>query len=96
MAERLGTRSDCVGGELPACAANGLSRPSFNWNWPNGPDVNPARNKAEQLIAFTTTCVVIDLTTAIALSAAELQRTPKLATADAIVYATAWRSRPTC
>ncbi len=30
--------------------------------------------KAEQIIAFTTTCVVIDLTTAIALSAAELCR----------------------
>ncbi len=45
--------------------------------------------KAEQIIAFTTTCVVIDLTTAIALSAAELCGEQKLATADAIVYATA-------
>jgi predicted nucleic acid-binding protein len=45
--------------------------------------------KAEQIVAFTTTCVVIDLTTAIALSAAELCSEQKLATADAIVYATA-------
>jgi predicted nucleic acid-binding protein len=45
--------------------------------------------KAEQLVAFTTTCVVIDLTTAIALSAAELCGEQKLATADAIIYATA-------
>ena len=45
--------------------------------------------KAEQIIAFTTTCLVVDLTTAIALSAAELCSTHELATADAIVYATA-------
>jgi toxin FitB len=45
--------------------------------------------KAGQLVAFTTTCVVADLTTEIALSAAELCARHKLATADAIVYATA-------
>ena len=45
--------------------------------------------KADQLIAFTTTCVVIDLTTAIALSAAALCTEHKLATAEAIIYATA-------
>jgi predicted nucleic acid-binding protein len=45
--------------------------------------------KADQLIAFTTTCVVIDLSTAIALSAAQLCGEQKLATADAIIYATA-------
>ncbi|WP_428484374.1 type II toxin-antitoxin system VapC family toxin [Rhodopila sp.] len=44
---------------------------------------------ADQLIAFTTTCVVIDLTTAIALYAAELGAEHQLATADAIIYATA-------
>jgi predicted nucleic acid-binding protein len=44
---------------------------------------------ADQLVAFTTTCIVIDLTTAIALSAAELCAEHKLATADAIIYATA-------
>lgn len=47
-----------------------------------------APGKAEQIIAFTTTCLVIDLTTAIALSAAELCSIYKLATADAIIYAT--------
>jgi predicted nucleic acid-binding protein len=45
--------------------------------------------KAEQLIAFTTTCVVVELTTAIALLAAELCGEQELAAADAIVYATA-------
>jgi uncharacterized protein len=46
-------------------------------------------DKAEQLIAFTTTCVVVDLTTEIAFSAAEICARHGLATADAIVYATA-------
>lgn len=46
-------------------------------------------DKADQVIAFTETCVVADLDTPIALSAAELCATHKLATADAIVYATA-------
>ena len=46
-------------------------------------------DKADQVIAFTETCVVADLDTAIALSAADLCARHKLATADAIVYATA-------
>lgn len=46
-------------------------------------------DKADQVIAFTETCVVADLTTPIALSAAELSARHKLAMADAIVYATA-------
>jgi predicted nucleic acid-binding protein len=46
-------------------------------------------DKADQVIAFTQTCIVADLDTAIALSAAELCARYKLATADAIVYATA-------
>jgi predicted nucleic acid-binding protein len=45
--------------------------------------------KAEQLIAFTTTCVIADLTTDIAIFAAEICARHKLATADAIIYATA-------
>ena len=45
--------------------------------------------KADQIIAFTEQCVVVPLTTGIALLAAELSRTHQLATADAIVYATA-------
>ncbi len=46
-------------------------------------------DKADRVIAFTETCVVVDLDTATALSAAELCAKHKLATADAIVYATA-------
>jgi predicted nucleic acid-binding protein len=46
-------------------------------------------DKADEVIAFTQTCVVADLTTTVALSAAELCRQHKLATADAIIYATA-------
>jgi uncharacterized protein len=48
------------------------------------------RGQADQVIAFTETCVVVDLDTTIPLAAAALcggQR--KLATADAVVYATA-------
>ena len=46
-------------------------------------------DKADSTIAFTQTCVIANLTSAIALSAAELCIRHKLATADAIVYATA-------
>jgi predicted nucleic acid-binding protein len=46
-------------------------------------------DKADQVVAFTETCIVADLDTAIALSAVELSARHKLATADAIVYATA-------
>jgi predicted nucleic acid-binding protein len=44
---------------------------------------------ADQVIAFTQKCVVVALDTAIALLAADVHRQHKLATADAIVYATA-------
>jgi predicted nucleic acid-binding protein len=46
-------------------------------------------DKADQVIAFTQKCVVVPLDTRLALLAAELHRQHKLATADAIVYATA-------
>jgi uncharacterized protein len=46
-------------------------------------------DKADRVIAFTETCVVADLDTATALSAADLCAKHRLATADAIVYATA-------
>jgi predicted nucleic acid-binding protein len=45
--------------------------------------------QADQVIAFTQKCVVVPLDTAVALLAADLHRQHKLATADAIVYATA-------
>jgi predicted nucleic acid-binding protein len=47
--------------------------------------------QADRVIAFTTTCVVAKLDMATALSAAELCAQHRLATADAIVYATALR-----
>ena len=49
-------------------------------------------DKADQVIAFTQVCQVIPLDTEIALAAAEACRSHKLATADAVVFATA-RSR---
>jgi uncharacterized protein len=46
-------------------------------------------DKADQVIAFTATCVAADLDSSIALLAAEHCARLQLATADAIVYATA-------
>jgi predicted nucleic acid-binding protein len=45
--------------------------------------------KADQVLAFSQLCRVVPLDTAIALAAADICRTQKLATADAIVLATA-------
>lgn len=46
-------------------------------------------DKADQVIAFTQVCQVVPLETEIALAAADVCRTHKLATADAIIFATA-------
>lgn len=46
-------------------------------------------DEGDQVIAFTQKCVVVPLDTSIALAAAELHRAHGLATADAIVLATA-------
>jgi len=46
-------------------------------------------DKADQVIAFTQVCQVIPLDTEIALAAADACRMHKLATADAIIFATA-------
>lgn len=46
-------------------------------------------DEADQVMAYTQKCVVVPLDTAIALLASDLHREHKLATADAIVYATA-------
>lgn len=46
-------------------------------------------DQADQMIAYTQKCIVVPLDTRIALLAADLHRQYKLATADAIVYATA-------
>jgi predicted nucleic acid-binding protein len=48
-------------------------------------------DQADQVIAYTQKCIVVPLDTSIALLAADLHREYKLATADAIVYATARR-----
>jgi predicted nucleic acid-binding protein len=45
--------------------------------------------RADQVIAYTQKCLVVPLDTRIALLAADLHRQFKLATADAVVYATA-------
>jgi predicted nucleic acid-binding protein len=45
--------------------------------------------QADQVIAYTQKCAVVPLDTTIALLAADLHREHKLATADAVVYATA-------
>jgi len=47
--------------------------------------------EANQVMAYTQKCVVVPVDTAIALLAADLHREYRLATADAIVYATARR-----
>ncbi|HEY4068852.1 MAG TPA: type II toxin-antitoxin system VapC family toxin [Burkholderiaceae bacterium] len=49
--------------------------------------------RADSVIAHAQTCVVVPLDTNIALLAAELHRRHQLATADAIVYATAQSQR---
>ena len=46
-------------------------------------------DKADQVIAFTQVCQIVPLDTEIALAAAEACREHKLATADAVVFATA-------
>lgn len=46
-------------------------------------------DEADEVIAYTQKCVVVPLDTRIALLAADVCRQYKLATADAIVYATA-------
>ena len=46
-------------------------------------------DKSDQVIAFTQVCQIIPLDTEIALASAEACRTHKLATADAIIFATA-------
>ena len=48
-----------------------------------------SEDKADQVIAFSQMCRVAPLDTKIALAAAELSARLKLATADAIIYATA-------
>lgn len=48
-----------------------------------------SEDEADRFIGFTRTCVVVELDTSIALRAATLCLERKLATADAVIYATA-------
>jgi predicted nucleic acid-binding protein len=48
-----------------------------------------SEEQAESVIAFTLKCQIVPLDTRVALLAADLHRKFKLATADAVVYATA-------
>jgi predicted nucleic acid-binding protein len=48
-----------------------------------------SEDESDRVIAYMQKCVVVPLDTELALLAAELHRSHKLATADAIVYATA-------
>lgn len=52
-------------------------------------DPEVGEDKADQVIAFTQLCVLLPLDTETALAAADACRNHRLATADAIVYATA-------
>jgi len=52
-------------------------------------------DKADQVIAFSQLCRIVDLDTEIALAAAEACRVHKLASADAIILATARAHRAT-
>ena len=48
-----------------------------------------SRQKAETVLAYSNTCQVAPLTSDVALLAAEMRRRHQLATADAVIYATA-------
>ena len=48
-----------------------------------------SEDRADEVLAYTLSCEVVPLTTSIALLAADMHSQHKLATADAIVYATA-------
>jgi uncharacterized protein len=77
-----------IGREIP---------PKENWIVPTIVQYELARcltrevseDAADDTIAFSTQCVVIDLTTRLALEATEIARDHGLAMADAIIYATA-------
>lgn len=51
---------------------------------------------ADQIIAYTQTCRIVPLDTSIALRAAEIARSHRLAMADAIIYATAFDQSCDC
>ena len=77
LAQEIPDRSDCV---VPTIVQLELAK------WLNR---EVGEDEADRMIAYTQKCIVVPLDTKIALAAAELHRQHRLATADAIVYATA-------
>lgn len=74
---RFPDRSDCV---VPTIVQLELAK----WLWRE-----VGEDRCDQVIAYTQKCQVAALDTPLAMLAAEMHRQHKLATADAIVYATA-------
>ena len=81
MAKDLPDRSECI---VPTIVQLELSKWLLR---------EVGEEQADQVIAYTQKCVVVPLDTPIALLAAQVHRQYKLATADAIVYATAQAHR---
>lgn len=89
-----------IGSTLGAAVAEELP-PRSDWLVPTMVQLELAKwlarevgeDEADRVIAFTQTCVIADLDTATALSAAELCARHRLATADAVIYATALAHR---
>lgn len=77
LARQLPAAADCI---VPTVVQLELSK----WLWRELGEAH-----ADQVLAYTMTCQVAELDTATALLAAQMHREHKLATADAIVYATA-------
>lgn len=77
LATQIPDRADCV---VPSIVQLELAK----WLWRE-----VGEEQADQVIAYTQKCIVVPLDTTLALLAAELHRQHRLATADAIIYATA-------
>lgn len=76
---------EAAGGIAQACSVSASIDPGWGYSYQSLID------DSDQVIAFAQKCMVVPLDTTIALLAADLHRERRLATADAIVYATARR-----
>ncbi len=79
---------DRIGQELPQ-PANWLVPTIIQFELEKWARREGSEEKADNLLAFTTTCIIADLDSRIASRAANLATRHRLATADAIIYATA-------
>ncbi|MCX8087550.1 MAG: type II toxin-antitoxin system VapC family toxin [Rhodocyclaceae bacterium] len=77
LAQEIPARAQCI---VPTLVQFELAK------WPTR---EVGEEAADQMIAYTQQCVVAPLDTRLALLAADLHRQYRLATADAVVYATA-------